>query len=709
MNDNLDLRGARQSQLHHTVRSYEAPEETIGIIAEIDRENQLAKIAIPGGEPGTNGLNVKVITLEPGEERVVDNPNAHDLGSVYSLYEAELPSDLANSPLALPGAHVNVRFARGRTRPVVTNYILARKNPNNSVVPVVLIDQDGGGFRFVGNGRDTAWTAVEGVPGHRYAPYFQNLLGGASAVAQGFNMGKLLGAADPSPKLIREALKPSTPAGWAVFVDLDGRGHHAVFGSAHHVMAKEQNTAAMGSNQPESSHLLNPLNDLATALGITADDKTPMNFDPDDRFLLSPATTGLAAAELEAWKAGRNSYPGLAELYEGFEGLKDTGSGALAVGLKTASEGATHAGLNYRLGAALAAGVHSTGRAVSGAGNLLQNLDSSLAELPLNPAAHHPNLLAELDGTNQAWAALVAALRIALLTSTQSSRMMQALKEAPLTLYKFTGDSTTGLAVPNLFGFPADSVQVGKDGLKGNKDFLQVLELPGTSRLAPSSGKDPYTYGDLMHYNLHDIRLDAVNWEGTWSGHSDILVPNSIALLGTTTTFNDRLYFGAAGITDANNSPYSLDMIRSWTCGLYAAQVRTLVQELALLMRQYPEDVMEATGAGGPQMLRAAQAVTVSDGLGSKKQVQTRTWTTSYLGYALVRLFTGTPGREAARDLLSLYAGQDDPLTEDSFQKVLGSRTPAGDALSQLLWSTIGERYKLVTTTLARSRNLWRA
>lgn len=718
--ESVGLRGNKLQQHNTVVGGHQGLTKRRGYIRRIDPHNQLAVVAVQGGDPSTNPRKVKAFSLKKGEEGLLDLPEANQLGSYYTDHIVKLPSGAGGSTaIPTPGVSVLLEFIQGTFNPVIVGYehLLEQDKPNSSD-PVLLVDESAGGgtgFVFTHGGPEIGWTAMPGIPGYRFAPFSQNAIGGHVQVATAFNLENLLRSVFPTPKTIRKALVISTPTGTSVWVDNDGQGHWAAFADQSHLMVKNQDRVSLGSSMPESTHLKNPLNDLARAMGIEPEeDPTPMTFDTNSTLRMSPALTALASAELEAWQLTSGGFVALAQILDGFLGLSNTGTGKLATKLQTASKGNTNAGLNYTLSAAIAAGLASVGNVMTVGSEWVQAVVPYLVALPFDPEDDHPNLLANLTGTGQAWAALVAALRSALLVCPEAATIKNGLKVTPLTIYKADTESkpVNGLAVPNLFGFPKSDVGVA--GLKGNVNFLRTLTLPAGYAFAEPVGKDSFTYGDLVHFNLHELRSESLAWSGVWTDsvgdHTDVMVPNHVAMAGTASgVFSDRIYFGLAGMNVPGESgEFAIAAIKNWSAGLYAAQVRTLMQEIIMIIKQYPTDLFDATGSSDGVVLHPARTVRVTDDLGNLETAQIRAWSSSFIGYLMLRLFTGDRGHKAARELLTTYAGKVDELTKEDFQKIIDKYQTGSDQLEKAWWKSVPNRFKIVANTLARSRNLWK-
>jgi hypothetical protein len=696
MSENVDYRNRKVDIHKGTVETRQNAVLTLrGIITQVDLDNRIVTVAVPGGDPFSNPSSVKAYNTAPGLEGEVNLEDIGLVGSGYTFYKVPLPNSsvsgfggTTNNPV--PGVHVVLNFSRGQFNPFIQSYELVVDTNKSSQHPIVIVDTDKNSFTFVEGGKDSGWTTVHGPAGYRFAPITQNPTGANITVTSNFNLNSLLDTKNPNPEIIRKAMEVSTPSGFGSWVDVDGVGHHAVFGDVSHNMAKQHNLFALGSNAPIGKYLKNPMMDLMEAFGIDPMSKPPMVLNTKNpQFKLSPAVTSLANTELGNWTYGYGGFLSLTELTESFLKMPGT-SGAQAKSLLSASTAGDNAGLDYSIGAAVALGVISSGTVLSKSYTEYFENYSTVAALPFDISSNNTNFLSALTGSGAAWAALIAAIRSSLKLVPESGMLTQYLNSQTLIVNSQTG----GLVIPNLFGFCSNDV--GDYGLKGNRGYLSKLVMPDDYSFDPGSKTDKYTYGDLVTYNLLEVLSESESWSGSLDNVQDLFIPNVIALPGLDSTiFSDRLYM-SKGI------PSNLNTTKAWIAGLYTAQVRTLVQEILFLTSEYIQD---SQGLSDTDILLPTTSVTLQDDRGQKHTVSSRAWSSGFIAYLMIRLFTGEAGKNLAVKVIKDYSNNPSKISHANISSLMGVYKPQNNTV---WWDSIVSRFKFVVDFLARSKNLRR-
>jgi len=692
--------GLRAAQTDNTTHAFQKATLLRGIVVDVQPHAGLAIVEVEGGDPACNPRDIIVLSTKPGNEGVLET--ATNVGSMFTCYSVKAAN-------VKTGDYVNLQFIQGNIRPTVVS---VEPNIKSDVPadpePVIVLDQKTKKPTLITGGAETAWTKKSGISGYKFSAFSQSPNGAMINVATTNSLDRLATAPTITPAVVRQALETSTPAGQAVYVE-NNVGHVATFGDAVTTIAKEQNDLSVGSNAPVGSSLTDPLLSLAEVFRIQEPDSIlNMRFDSKMQYRISPLMCSLAEQELLAWQNKDLGYVNLSQITEAFfSGSGNTGN--LATSLKTAAKNNNNANLNYYISSAVAAGSYTVGSLLLSGQNLFQNV-SGLNILPINlETSDNPAFLEYLDGTGLAWANLVAALRLSILTCTEALALQQGLSTAGLVLYKKITDSTStqSMLIPNLFGFP--SKPVGNYGLAGSKTVLVTTSLPEAFSLATkTTGSDIYTYGDIIHLNYHAILNESAPWVG-----DDVYVPNMIALAGDESRFVDRLHFGANGrLIPGTETTISVDSIKHWVIGLYAAQVRTLIQEIYYLSLDYATDIVEGTGTNFTGYLRPVSddtAVIIDDD-GISHQSKLKAWSSSFISYLMIRLFTGETGRKVANEVISTYAGKTDVFSEEEFKAILakysGNFTEPRD---NAWWSSLASRYVIVANSLARVNNFWRS
>jgi len=692
------LRGLGLEQFKTVVeKKQESSTTRFGIVESVNVLESFAIVAVPGGDSDFNTVEVKLLNVSENAEDVVDG-EVKTVKSNFTRYRARMPEPLE------PGTHVQITFISGRIEPVITSVIPVLKDDIEPPTKYIAVDKDGNGFRFLDGGSDTYWTKQNAARGFRFAPYSQNAVGGKIVVANGFKLKTLLNPKTPSSQAIKNAVKDSTPAGISPWVDKDGVGHVGMFGDIIHSLAKEIDVFALGSSQPVSSFLKDPLNDLVESLDLEV--KTNLEnflFPEKFEFRVSPLIYELAIKEAAEFKLKSKGYFSVIEQSDIFYTNKTEDSKTLLNFVRTNYKPTDN--FKYLIAGALTAGVYTEGLNVSKIGGsyfpstaLVGNLNS------FDPAtSNNLNCLNGLNGYGSAWINLIAALRLSLLYNSQAVGLKTLLNSYPLKLYKIknasisTIENNVDLFIhENIFGF--NDINYKESMLSDRSNFNKLAGFTGYT-LSPNNKKQ-YTYADITHANLKEISTSA---EG-WLKANNFYVPNVAALKDTSgKRFLDRLYLDTTGISHTTNS------LKYGVAGGYTAQVRTLVQEILYIIKEYNSDIEAFTGRVGSPFKSNTTALKLVDKLGFSGQVVSQLWTSSFIIYLMLRLFNGQPGKELAQTFLSTYAGKTSAVSKQEFLQIF--QTYLGDISDPLAlkwWTTTIERYTFVANALAKSQVYWR-
>jgi len=695
------IRGLRLEQLKTTLGAAQQSKVVRGIVEKVYPLQALAIVAVEGADLTLNRTSVEVISIKSNSEQKLDL-GKEEVGSGFTRYYARM------SDSVLEGQHVILQFIQGQHLPTILKTEVVFKD-NSVTDPIVVIDKETKGFKFINGGNDTAWTKSYGVAGYRFSPFSQYPQGSQIKVADGFKLKKLPTTNKITDKKIKDALKPSTPSGHAVWADDSGIGHIALFADSVHVLGKESNEMFLGSNSLNTEFLRNPLNDLSAVLGIEDSGSAKLIFNSKTKLRIPVGINALASEELSAYQSGTSSYVDIAELTNSVYNSPASSSEALAKYLKTGFSNENYSGLTYYIAASICAAVFNTGSSVLRSNPSYFQVPQNLGTVTsFNPETNNnQEFLSYLNGTGQAWAMLVSALRLSLLIGPDSLKLRQALNRADLKVYRTIDNGTSqGYLIKNLFGFSLEKGNL-ENSLNSNFSYIKKLVAPSGFILDPNSNSNQYTYGDIITCNLFDLQESA----NQFSKDSDLYIPNMIAFPSSAgSQFSERLYFKV----DTSNGPVSsvtLPVVKNWLLGLYAAQVRTVVQEVCMIMSQYEIDLQDLVGSSLIHTLRPTVAtVSIRDIYGNIQTGKGRAWSSSFITYLMIRLFNGNRGREAAQEFLETYATTSEQIKKEDFSTLLAKYTvPAEELLAGVWWSTLESRYKLVANILSRSGHLWRA
>lgn len=689
------LRGLGLEQYKTVVEKKQENSTTrFGIVESVNVLESFAIVAVPGGDSNFNTVEVKLLNISENAEEV--DGETKTVKSSFTRYRARMPEPLE------PGTHVQITFISGRIEPVITGTVPVLKDPVEPPTKYIAVDKDGNGFRFLDGGSDTYWTKQNAARGFRFAPYSQNTVGGKIVVANGFKLKKLLNSKTPSTAVIKEALKDSTPSGVSPWVDKDGVGHVGMFGDIIHSMAKEIDVFALGSSQPVTSFLKDPLNDLVESLDINITSGTENFIFPEKpEFRVSPLVYELAVKEAFEFKSKLKGYFSLIEQSNILYTSNSDNSKSLLTYIKNNYRATDD--FKYLIAASLTAGVYTEGLTVSKVGGpyfpstaLVENLNT------FDPTTdNNINCLNSLNGYGSAWINLICALRLSILGNSQVVSLRTLLNSYQLKLYKLkdlsikTTDGNTNLIVfENLFGFNDNNY--GSSILSEKSNFYK---LSLNSEYTLSSNKN-YTYGDVVHANLKEIS----NTSQTWLKSNNFYVPNVTALKDNSNTrFVDRLYLNTTGI------PHTENALNYAVAGGYAAQVRTLVQEILYIIKEYNTDLEAFTGRVGSPFKSSTTPLKLTDKFGNTRQVTSQLWTSSFIIYLMLRLFNGDPGKDLAQNFISLYSAKVSAISKNEFLQMLTNyQSSISDPLALKWWTTTVERYTFVANVLAKSQLYWR-
>lgn len=281
-------------------------------------------------------------------------------------------------------------------------------------------------------------------------------------------------------------------------------------------------------------------------------------------------------------------------------------------------------------------------------------------------------------GWANAFGALVAALRVSVINAgplfaSPDLSGSNLLSDEAFLMFS-AGDQK--FAVPNLFGFPANDGRDDEGFLTSR--LLQLTAnpqynghgLPGRMPLWPRM-----TYQEAIGLNLYYMaeqhRPDPSRFRG-------ISVDTTKSLLRQSTGVNhDLLVMNHIGLSAFNAAGSGLEKMQEYlflnamweyiadqstpfpvlshearldlVAGFYAAQIRTVAQEILYLTRQFTTDFQAATRSNQSYATSLTPPALVRI---DNRTYRIRQWTEVFLAYLLLRLFTGTPGRDAARRYL---------------------------------------------------------
>jgi hypothetical protein len=692
-------RGVKIAQFNQTVEKHQGPSSPLkGIIKKVNVHTQTAIVAVLGGDAtSTVYKNLIAIYTKNGQEKIERIKG--NIGSNTVEFEVKIPPSSSGSTVApIPGTHVDIYFTKGIFKPVIKNYTNIPDVGVNEDKSVIYIDDSSGepSFQIIRGSGDIDWTSSPGVPGYKFSPFSQNPHGGQVSVALNDKYKLLL--KDPqkiNPKLIKKVKSTSTPAGHASWVDPETEaGHHAIFADKVHILTKDVSKVSLGSNKPNISTLESVKKSLAEESKISLEPSAAKaSFDKKDTFdkyAISPIVSALAKKEIEVWRTNSN----LGFISASNESLMkiplevSPTSGQVSQNenftSKIKSDTSWDYGINLKLSQSFSMAFKDFQNVFS---NSTKNSIQYLCQIPESDIA---------PGSGHALISLIAAIRLSLISNSYNHFIEEYLLK---NLIKVTASSnllndSKSFNCYNFFGAPYS-------GISYNNFFSSLITLQSYPSYVSDSfinRVDSLSYGDLISRNLHYLRSDSNQIS------VNLNVSNLCYVGHSSDSFSDLIPFSAETntITEEQNLP--LICKKSWVFNLWTAQAMAVAQEIAAYAYEFKQLLKNSRLAGDLEILKPVKKLAIIDDSGIKKEVYISAWDTSFVVYAVLKLYNGDLGKKIADSFVSLVHSSVDATTEVKIENLIRSYIPETIFPSPSnIWETsLLERVKFVLNTLAK-------
>jgi hypothetical protein len=675
--NSINIRGIKHEQHKAIVGGHQGTFSMRGIIEQVDIHNQMAVIAVEGGESTANAFkNLIAVHTKEGKERI--ETIRESVGSNYTRFAVKIPASAAqgsggSTAGVVPGTHVIVHFTRGLFRPTIQNYEILLNSGDNEDSSVIYIDNSSStpSFKILTGAGDVNWTGNPGLAGHRFAAFSQNPEGGQVSVSSNNKYKNLL--KDPTkitPQLIKEVKKPSTPSGSASWVDKNDAGNHAVFGDKVHILSKEVSKTSLGSNMPQASTIQTVTKALAEANGTDVE-KPAVNVvsasKPD--YAISPIISTLAKEELILYKSG---LPGFLNSIV----VTDTVYNKQSKNSEVLNNFTDEHALSVRLSQSMVSALLDYKSILVDDVQSFINLNFSDSSL-INPLL----------------ASLVFAIRLSIIKNTYSGLLNSYLESQELSV--LTYDSNLNLrgyaSIPNFFGLFVEEGNVANSVLNN----IDLSKYPADIK-AKFQNNVSRTYDDLVSYNLFELQ-GKIN--SSWNTNN-VLLSNSLKMGNGINTLPFLM-------DDSSEKEKELtkDEQSSWMFGVWSAQAAVVIQEILNAAYEFSNEVKSSKYAEDIKIVKQKRNFKVVDDSGKEITLNVGYLDSSFVIYAVLKLFSGTLGYSVASAFLTSVKESLEASTETNLETLF--RTIVTDSsqyptVTDVWVKSLLERTKFIANTMSR-------